>query len=141
MYQRVNGNGRVSQLEREMNKLFQGVFAPATPAASGVRMDIGETADAYRVEIDLPGVAMKDVELSLLEKTLKIKVQPEPREAGTEVTWHRRERPRVTIEESLRFPLEIDAEKVEARMQDGVLRVAIPKAAAVQPRSIPILAD
>ncbi|MEE9393336.1 MAG: Hsp20/alpha crystallin family protein [Planctomycetota bacterium] len=133
-------------LDQEINDFFGGLFRPATPRQThSVPMDVFETDDAYGVVIDLPGVDMQDVKLSLHEKTLKIEVKPaqqmsDPKQAdAAETRWYRRDRPPLTFEESLRFVTPLNGEAVEAGMDRGVLTITLPKAEAAKPRNIQII--
>ena len=61
--------------------------------------------------------------------------------AGTqpaEGTYHRRERASGEFARTVRLPVEVDADQVQARLQDGVLLVTLPKAAAARPRRIKV---
>jgi HSP20 family protein len=126
-------------IERDVNDLFRGFFAGATPAATSA-VDIQETAQHYLVELDLPGVAMEAIDLSFAEKTLTLKVEaPKADEVQDEdVKWHRRARRRIAMNESIRFPKPVDSERIDAALDKGVLSITLPKTAAVQARSIQI---
>ena len=54
------------------------------------------------------------------------------------VVWHLRERGTGSFERRLTLPVAVDAERVEARLVDGVLTVTCPKLAACQPRKVPV---
>jgi HSP20 family protein len=57
------------------------------------------------------------------------------------VSYHRRERGVGEFKRVLRLPVEVDADKVEATLHDGVLLVKLPKAAAAKPRKIQVAAS
>lgn len=126
-------------IERDVNDLFRGFFAGALPATAPA-IDILESPQGYEVTVDVPGVSMDTIELSFVDKTLRLKVDSETPtvDATEESTWHRRGRQPVTLDESIRFPKPVDAEKIDAALEQGVLRVTLPMTEAVQPRTIQI---
>ncbi|THB62562.1 MAG: Hsp20/alpha crystallin family protein [Spirochaetaceae bacterium] len=87
------------------------------------RMDVVERDDAWDVYADLPGVRQEDVDVSLTSNVLTIKGSGEGRGA---------------FERALTLPEGIDAEKVSASMENGVLQLHIPKTKAAAARKIEI---
>ncbi|GAB2983985.1 heat-shock protein Hsp20 [Amycolatopsis acidiphila] len=110
-------------------------------AVSGVPVwsplaDVSETADAYLVAVDLPGVKREDVSVELMGTTLAIAGELKERE---QAGWFRsRTRRRGRFEYRTTLPHEVDADRVEANLNDGVLSVRIPKSEAMKPRRIEI---
>ena len=62
--------------------------------------------------------------------------RPDLEEEG--VTYHRRERPTGTFTRVVQLPAEVDADRVQAELSDGVLRVTLPKVPAAKPRRIEV---
>ncbi|MEZ6196564.1 MAG: Hsp20/alpha crystallin family protein [Planctomycetota bacterium] len=123
--------------ERDMSELFRGVLGAPAPFRG---LDVAETETAYEVAVDLPGIAMEEVSLDFADKTLRIEVaKVENGETVVENrTWHRRDRRRVEIRESIRFPKDIEVDAIAARLDRGVLQITLPKAQAAQARRIAI---
>ena len=68
---------------------------------------------------------------------LSIRVnRPETADEG--ITYHRRERPVGSFGRAIKLPVEVDAERVEAELRDGVLTVVLPKAESAKPRKIAV---
>lgn len=105
-------------------------FAPAT--------DLYETAEAYVVESELPGFDRDDLEVTLDQGTLTIRGRRETRTERDSEDFHLRERATGQFERSFGLPRSIEAENVEARFDQGVLRVEIPKAAEAKSREIDV---
>lgn len=137
---RMSSTGSVlPELRTEMDRLLSdffrggngstlGAFAPAT--------DLRETEDEYVVEMELAGFRRDDVEVSLEDNTLTIRGR---REAETEdETYRRRERATGRFERSFRLPRSVDVEDVEARMENGLLKVRVPKAEEARSRTIEV---
>lgn len=100
-------------------------------------MNFFEKENAFIVEVDLPGLTMKDIELFVQDNDLTI--QGERKLACAEgVTYHRQERVVGEFRRVISLPTDVDADKVEAHLRDGVLTVRLPKAAAVLPRKIEV---
>jgi HSP20 family protein len=141
----------VWQLSNDFDQLFDDVFrgsffAPTVRAAARLgdftpRMDVTESDEAYRVQADLPGVAEKDIQVSLQDGVLTIQGKLESEKVDEERTGFRHvERASGSFHRAIELPEQIDAEGVKASYQNGVLTVTVPKKAAPQPqvRSIPI---
>jgi HSP20 family protein len=132
-------------LENEMDRLFETVWRGAGDEAARGEVapwrpgtDIRETADEIRLRLDLPGVDMKDVKVSLFGDTLR--VSGERREATEEkdVKWHRVERFHGQFERAFQLGSAVAADKVSASFKDGVLEIRVPKAESARPREIPV---
>jgi HSP20 family protein len=102
-------------------------------------LDAWETPEALQVEVDLPGVDAADVDVQVQAGQLVLKVAR--RDAGQDGDrWLRRERGVGSFTRTLALPAEIDPVHVEAQLADGVLRLRLPKAPEVQPRTIQVKA-
>jgi HSP20 family protein len=99
--------------------------------------DISETEDSYVVEVDVPGVKKDEIDVQLSERELIVTGQIEEHENQRR---HRKTRRTGRFELRTLLPGEVDAERVEARLSDGVLTLTVPKAAAAKPRHIEVTA-
>lgn len=108
------------------NRTEERVFHPHT--------DIEETENHYVVNIDIPGVAKKDLNIEVRDEQLV--VSGERKSAKKEAGFS--ERVYGKFQRVIALPTGIDPEKIEAQYEDGVLAVAIPKAESVKPRQIKI---
>ena len=129
-----------SNFRREMDRLFEDFFAPvegrsfAAPAAAqtsglGVwpTIDVDENEQAYIVSAELPGIDPKDVELNLKDNALTL--SGEKRSERNEEQQGRRysERSFGRFQRTIPFDVEIDADRVEANCDNGVLKITLPK--------------
>jgi HSP20 family protein len=100
-----------------------------------LRSNLSETDDEIRVTAELPGLTDKDVDVSVSGDQITIKgekkseKEEKSEEKGRE--FHRVERMSGSFHRSMRLPFEIDADKVNADVKNGVLTVTIPKPAEV----------
>lgn len=124
-------------MDRLFDDRFYRPFRWSEEALLSVPLDVYEEDDKYVVEVALPGVRPAEVELSVHGNTLTI---GGTLGAGEEEkrNYLLRERAHGKFSRTLTLPAELDADKVEARAADGVLRIALPKAAKYQPRKIAI---
>jgi HSP20 family protein len=117
--------------------VFGGTSARSGPVAQWTApADIEEMDDSFLVEIDLPGVAPEDLNLELSDNQLRISGEIKDREhAGV---MRRKGRRVGQFEHVLALPGEIDPDRVEATLTDGVLRVRLHKSAADKARRIEV---
>jgi HSP20 family protein len=136
-----------NDLYREMNRLqdemgrFFGRAGRGVASAFGSLVppvNVWEDADHVYAEVDLPGVDAAKLELSVVEgNQLTIQGERPVVELGNSV-WHRQERPAGTFTRVVTLPTLVDANRVEASYEAGVLRVTLPKAEAAKPRKITV---
>jgi len=104
-----------------------------TPAA-----DVYESDADFKVVVDLPGLDGKSIEINVENDTLSVKAErPQPVPAEGEGV-HRTERAHGTFFRSFALPETVDAARVEARYEAGVLTVVLPKREEAKPRTIPV---
>ncbi len=98
---------------------------------------LSDTGNALCLVMDVPGLAEKDVQLSITEDVLTIKGERHV-EAPAKYATHRQERGGFTFARSFTLPVKVNAETVAARLKDGVLTVTMPKTPESQPRQITV---
>lgn len=99
-------------------------------------VDIEETEDAWIVEAELPGVKPEDVNVELRGSELAISGEIKERER--EGILRRRTRKTGEFDYHITLPGDADAENIDARLEDGVLSVRIPKPDQQRPRRIDV---
>ncbi|HVR73384.1 MAG TPA: Hsp20/alpha crystallin family protein [Planctomycetota bacterium] len=105
-----------------------GVFPP---------VNLWEDEGNFHAEAELPGIRMEDLDISVVGNELILKGSRKT-VLKDDVHYHRRDRAEGAFAKVLRLPAAIQADKVQARMKDGVLTVTLPKAEAVKPKRIPV---
>jgi HSP20 family protein len=124
--------------DRLFDDLFSGFQASGLGySRSFPAIDSWEDEKSYHLAVELPGFSKKDVEVSLLGKELEISGSREE-ESDDGATYHRRERYSGRFHRKFRFPVDVDSGKVEARFENGVLTLTVPKAEAALPRKIEV---
>jgi HSP20 family protein len=105
------------------------VWAPA--------VDISERTDAYLVAMELPGVSAGEVEITFEDGLLTIQGERHfAHDSGEKV--HRSERSYGAFRRSITLPSHVQADKIQASAQDGVLQILLPKAPEVRAKRIQV---
>lgn len=139
---RMNG---VSALEQTFNRLFSEALtgmdwqARDSAAASWVPpVDVFEAADEIHILAEVPGVKPEDVKISVEGNVLT--VQGTKQQVAEEKTdrVHRYERTYGSFERTFTLPSTVDATKISAAYEDGVLALTLPKAEKAKPRQIQV---
>ena len=114
-----------------------GSGAAGTPAWAPP-VDISERKDAYTVEVELPGARIDDLQIAFQDGLLTIQGErgAPPNSAAEQV--HLSERRYGPFRRSITLPPHVKAESIEATLEEGVLRVKLPKAEEAKPRSIEV---
>lgn len=100
-------------------------------------VNITETAEGYLLEAEMPGVNKEGLEISLEGNELTLVGRRGPREEPKAELLYRESSPRDYRRTFVLDPA-IDTEKIEAKMDNGILRLNLPKAERVRPRKIEI---
>ncbi|MBR2361885.1 MAG: Hsp20/alpha crystallin family protein [Spirochaetaceae bacterium] len=116
-------------------------FVPsqAAPQVISPKVDVRETPAAYILDMDLPGLTEKDVEINLKDRVLSISSKmEEKKEEKKDGEWLIKERRSSCFSRRFTLPQDIDAEKVTAEFKHGVLSVDIPRKPEPQAKQIAI---
>jgi HSP20 family protein len=101
-------------------------------------VDIFENVDEILIKTELPGMDMKDIEVKVEDHTLTLKGERHLEEEAKRENYHRVERVYGTFHRSFSLPSFVDAEKIRASYDLGILIVALPKKEETRPRNIKI---
>lgn len=130
-------------LREAMDRLFEDTFIPARQREAAeervyrLPLDAYVTPNEIVVLASMPGVKPEDVEITIEGDTLTIKGErPAPLE---NVDYVMRERPYGKFQRTLNINIPVDADKAEAKYENGLLTLTIPKAEAVRPKTIQVV--
>ncbi len=101
-------------------------------------VDIYENENAFVATADLPGLEKNDIEVSLEDNVLTVSGERNYAKNGEEGSFRRIERAYGTFRRSFTLPTGVDAAKVEARFENGVLTLTLPKAETAKTRKIAV---
>ena len=101
-------------------------------------VNVREEADAFYVEAEVPGVTQDQIEV-LIRHGTELTLQGERKPASADTgTWHHRERGDGRFHRVLTLAAPVDADKVHARLENGVLHLVLPMVESVKPHRIPV---
>ena len=131
---------RPEPFTQEFDRLFSSLFDNSgrqvqrwVPA-----MDLVEAEDHFVLKADLPGLSEDDVAIEVQDNVLTLSGSREAEHERKEKGWYRLERSYGSFSRSLTLPDGVDADKVEANFDRGVLEIRIPKPEERKPRRISI---
>ncbi len=142
----LRGGERLELAQREFDTLLGRFFGNRINGEGGEYLvphgvDVREDADHIYVEAELPGFKKDEVDINIENQTLTIsaehKESNEP--SGDEQSqWLLRERRYSRFQRSFTLPPTVDAQTVQAKLNDGVLLVTLNKREETKPRRIPV---
>jgi HSP20 family protein len=139
----MNPMTRYEPLVGRLDGLFNDFFRPALVWENNsepmpIRVDVRETADAYTVAAEIPGVRKEDIQVEIEgnEVTISAETRREERKEGEK--WLRTERFFGKTARRFALPQDLDEAKAGAKFADGVLELTLPKKATVTGRKIEI---
>ncbi|MGE0439948.1 MAG: Hsp20/alpha crystallin family protein [Gemmatimonadales bacterium] len=102
-------------------------------------VDVTEDAKSYQIALEIPGVRPADVKISLDGNRLIVQGDKKHEAEERNDRLHRFERRYGSFSRTFTLPDTVNGEAIEARAQDGVLVLVVPKTEKAQPRSIPVV--
>jgi HSP20 family protein len=115
-------------------RMVRRVASQPQPQPRALSVNVREEDDAYVLSALVPGLKAEDLNIQVLENIVSIEGEFKDKDAA----FLMNELPRGAFRRSLRMPSEIDSEKVEARIADGVLTLTLPKAESAKPKKIQV---
>jgi HSP20 family protein len=127
-------------LQSEMNRLFNTFFegGDREPRRWAPPMDLLEADDHLVLRADLPGMSEDDIQIEVRDNVLTLTGERKTEQKQEKNGYYRIERAFGSFARSLTLPDGIDADKIEASFDKGVLELRIPKPEERKPRRISI---
>ncbi len=104
-------------------------------------VDVRETDADYLMEVELPGLSEKDVEVKLDNNLLTISSKTEEKQEEKKNGYVMRERRSAQFSRSFVLPEGVDREKITAEFKNGILHLGFPKVPAAKPKTIEVKAS
>lgn len=135
--------GAMDLLRNKMDRLFSdydrsSLSSPAfTLRSNSPRTNLLESGDSFEVQAEVPGISKDDLNIKIQGNYLEISGK---RAVDTPEGYkvHRNERGSSTFSRSFTLPNDVDAEKAEASLKDGILYLTLPKSETAKPKQITI---
>lgn len=129
-------------LREAMTQLFDESFVSPTATRRGQAfvpaLDLSETADAYTVELAVPGLKPENLDITIENNVLTVKGEVKQESEEQKRNYHRIERRYGAFTRTVGLPTSVRADAITADLKDGVLRLDIPKAEERKPRKITV---
>ncbi len=124
----------LARIENELNRLF-GEVIPAGKEIQALqvwapRVDVYEKDDKIIVEAEIPGAKKEDIEVKIKDNNLIIRGEVKKDEEKKDENFYRRERFYGKFERVIPLPQEVKPEEAKATVENGILKIEIPKAQA-----------
>jgi HSP20 family protein len=103
-----------------------------------VSLDVAESDDEFLVKASLPGINPDDLEITFSDNKLTIKGEVKEENKIDEAHYHLRERRHGSFSRSIKLPSGIEADKIVANYESGVLELRLPKIEEIKPKKITI---
>lgn len=133
---------QLEQMRRDMSRLSSSLFGSPqsrlVPSGVFPAVNIHEDKDHYYVRAELPGINNQDLDIQITGRNLSITGERKIAAQDESVRFHRRERESGKFSRIIGLPRDIDADKVDAKMVNGMLEIAIAKSEAAKPKQIAV---
>lgn len=127
----MNALTRLDRIEDFMPEFFRRLSRPLTlsePAPAEIRIDVSESEKEYQVRAEIPGAKKDDIRVSVdgnfVSISAEIRKEKEEKSAGRTLV---RESYYGSASRGFSLPYEIDSKAVVARLEDGILKLTLPK--------------
>lgn len=137
---------RVSQLQHEVDQLFDALAGPWRPPKEpfwrGARLfpllNVKRTSDGYEVTAEIPGMKTEDLDIKVEGDILTLKGERKAVDLPENASYHRKERATGTFQRTITLPGRVDEENVQATYRCGVLTVTLPQEKPATARRITV---
>jgi HSP20 family protein len=132
----------MEEWERHLENLFgrQLWRLPADGDGWMPALDVFEKDNKLVIKAELPGMKEEDIDVSVVGDSLVIKGEKKTENEEKEADYYRCERTYGSFYRSIPLPATVDAGKIEANFEDGILEVSLPKSAQAKPKKVAVSA-
>jgi HSP20 family protein len=132
------------RMDRVFNQMLNSAWQPLTASEEVTNrgflpaVDIRETPEQLTLAVELPGLTKDQVQITLENQTLTISGERTFAKESKDESYHRIERSYGSFTRSFTLPASLDIARADARFDNGVLTIQLPKAEETKPRKIQI---
>jgi HSP20 family protein len=133
--------GEMERMRQQMDNFLSRVSEGGMPSLhAGVfpSINITEDPDKYHIRAELPGILAEDLEIQATGNNLSISGERKIEAEKDSVRYHRREREAGKFSRAVNLPGDIDPDGVSASLNNGILKISVPKAEKAKPKQITI---
>ncbi|HVB34208.1 MAG TPA: Hsp20/alpha crystallin family protein [Patescibacteria group bacterium] len=132
----------ISKIQEQMNRFLGGSFLGRANDSSlttwAPEVDIHETEDALVLEVDLPGIEEKDLDIRVENNMLTVRGDRKFEKKVSEENYLRVERAYGSFSRSFSLPQTIDPDSIRADYRNGVLTIRVPKREEAKPKQVKV---
>jgi len=130
-------------LQDRMNRLFRETYnenqdQSLTTSSFAPAVDVYEDEHNVTLKIEVPGIEEKDIDVRIENNTLTVHGERKIEKEEKEENYRRVERQYGSFTRTFNLPTTVDAEKVSANYDKGVLKISLPKKAEAKPKQIKV---
>lgn len=131
------------RLRREMNRIFETWDRPSRLSVPNgyPAMNAWANEDSVVLTAEIPGIDPQSLDISVRENLLTLTGERKPIELAEGEIYHRRELGYGKFQRMFQLPFQVDAAKVNATYEKGVLKITLPRAEADKPKRITVKAS
>ena len=128
----------LNRMRQQLDRMFDDTPNQRVSAGVFPLINLTEDKDHYYVRAELPGLKGDELDIQVTGKNLAISGERKIAAAEEGARYHRREREAGSFSRMIGLPGEVDAENVEASLENGILTIAISKAEIAKPKQISV---
>jgi HSP20 family protein len=128
------------RMRQQLDRLFEDAATPQQAVGAGVfpLINLTEDKDRYFIRAELPGVKGDDIDIQVTANNLSISGERKIAVEEEGARFHRREREAGSFSRMIGLPGDINPDKVNAKLENGILTVEVSKAEAAKPKHITV---
>lgn len=128
----------LQRMRQQLEQIFD--EAPGQRASAGVfpLINLTEDKDCYYLRAELPGVNAEELDIQATANNVAISGERKIAAEAENARYHRREREAGSFSRMIGLPGDINSDKVDAKLENGILTIVVPKAEAAKPKQITI---
>ena len=130
----------LDRMKRQMDRLLEDQRASYQGAQAGVfpLINLTEDKDNYLIRAELPGVKADELDIQVTANNIAISGERKIVAEEEGARYHRKEREAGKFSRMMGLPGDIDSNKVEANLENGILTIVVSKAEAAKPKQISV---
>ena len=136
------------ELDDLRRKFEEDIVRPVTKAVYGhiseeqrgwaPPIDVFERGDSFEVKVDLPGLKLEDIDVSVSDDTLTIKCERKPESGVQDEDYYRSEIAYGNFYRSIALPSNVETRNIAAVYEDGVLRITLQRVSGAKPKKVTV---
>lgn len=128
------------RMRQQLDQMFEDSTSPVQRVNAGVfpLINLTEDKNNYYIRAELPGVKGDELDIQVTANNLAISGERKIASEDDGARYHRREREAGSFSRMIGLPGDIDHDKLEAKLENGILTVVIAKAEAAKPKQITV---